>query len=665
MPWRSRVGFPFGDAVAPTELHDQASEASEFEGWDTDLVEAQTTGIFGEISDAEQPFGGESAAGSHDDVGSFNTGLHMEVISTGIEPTRKRPLECMSLANGAGLNSSLFFGMVKMQKTVLPKQPWELGCLEGHHPCSPWLAIPNVGKRESLLGLTPVQEPPEKTAIRTPFHYRRLLTTRLAQTDDQLRAKAMRRLRDLILVEPQHTQLGRALPDTSGQLLGQDKISGVFADAFRNRATSTLKRSLDYYKLAVWLQQQLGLYPMQLSESVVYQYLDFLRSSSAAPTSADWTVKAIWFMHATAVIIDFHPANFSSRISGVCRDMFMRKRVLKQASPFPVPVVRSLEEYALLTDCKADSFFTNFILFCIYSSCRIGDASKIREVQFSKHQEIFLVEASTTEAKNTNSMERRRMLLPFSAMGWGVFPNPWCIKWKLQLEEMKPETIMPAFSEVTGTFLSRRLTTAEANMWLKAVLMRAGLTQAQACKYSTHSCKATVPTWAGKFGGFSMDERRLLTHHMEAGALMPLTYSRDNVTSLQSRVFRMLTAIRNGEFSPDDSNAKRIFRENLDLFPERDEPLEWTGDWADSESDVSGDENFMEGSYFMGGHHIPAEDISGDKLVHKDSMVVHLKRDLNTLWCGRRLSTNYRKWEDGDPDFSQLLVCQQCERSQP
>eukprot|EP00435_Cladocopium_sp_Y103_P063621 s123_g25.t1 len=221
---------------------------------------------------------------------------------------------------------------------------------------------------------------------------------------------------------------------------------------------------------------------------------------------------------------------------------------------------------------------------------------------------------------------------------------------------MKPETIMLAFSEVTGTFLSRRLTTAEANMWLKEVLMRAGLTQAQACKYSTHSCKATVPTWAGKFGGFSMDERRLLTHHMEAGALMPLTYSRDNVTALQSRVFRMLAAIRNGEFSPDDSNARRILRENLDLFPERDEPLEWTGDWADSESDVFGDENFMEGSYFMGSHHIPAEDISGDKLVHRDSMVVHLKRDLNTLWCGRKLSTNYRKWEEGDPDFSQLTV---------
>ena len=105
-------------------------------------------------------------------------------------------------------------------------------------------------------------------------------------------------------------------------------ISCVFAGAFRSRATATLgKRSLDYCKMALWMNQYMSLQPMQLSESAVYQYLNFLRETGAAPTLADATVKAIWFMHSTANIVDFNPNVLTSRIAGVCRDMYMRKRI--------------------------------------------------------------------------------------------------------------------------------------------------------------------------------------------------------------------------------------------------------------------------------------------------------------------------------------------------
>jgi hypothetical protein len=345
--------------------------------------------------------------------------------------------------------------------------------------------------------------------------------------------------------------------------------------------------------------------------------------------------------------------------------MFMRKRILKQAPAFPARVVRALEEYALQTKNVVDSRFVNFILFCIFSSCRVGDASKITEVTFSQFQEVYLVEAATTEAKNTATMERRRMLLPFTAVGWGVYPNPWNIKWKMQLEAEKHATIMPAFSEVSSRFMDRRLTTAEANMWLKEILMRVGLTLSEACRHSTHSCKATIRTWAGKFGGFSIDERRMLTHHMDAGSMMPLTYSRDNITALHSRVFRMPTAIRNFEFDPDASNAARIFKDNADLFEGPEEVMEPPCDWAASESDVSGDESLQEESHFMRDHQTHASEVCGDRLLHKESMVVHVTRDQQTLWCGRKKSANYREWQIGDPDWEQLRVCHQCDKSKP
>ena len=190
--------------------------------------------------------------------------------------------------------------MLKVARTGPPKQPWEVGQMArifGKAPpllSMPWLALPSIGKQESLQGATVSDEPPERTSLRTPFHFKRLLAIRLAQTDDQLRAKALRKLRDLILVSPAMSQLGRALLDTSGQLTGEDRISAVFADAFRSRATSTLvKRSCDFYKMAVWMKSQMNLMPMELSEAVVYQYLTSLRDSSVAPTSAEAAIKAI------------------------------------------------------------------------------------------------------------------------------------------------------------------------------------------------------------------------------------------------------------------------------------------------------------------------------------------------------------------------------------
>ena len=163
-----------------------------------------------------------------------------------------------------------------------------------------------------------------------------------------------------------------------------------------------------------------------------------------------------------------------------------------------------------------------------------------------------------------------------------------------------------------------------------------------------------------------MDERRLLTHHMDGHSVMPLTYSRDNLTELHSRVFRMLTAIRNHEFDPDASNAARIYWANQDLLePAEEAPGEWTEEWEQSESDVSGDEPFSEPCHLMGAPSVPADSIPADKLVHKDSMVVHAKRDSDTLWCGRKLTANYRPWQLGDPEFSQLLLCQQCDRARP
>ena len=131
---------------------------------------------------------------------------------------------------------------------------------------------------------------------------------------------------------------------------------------------------------------------------MVYQYVAHFSETQAAPTLADSCVKAIWFMHATANIADFNPKSFTSHLTGVCRDMFMNERLLVQVPLSSAKVVRSLEQYALGTDDKMDSLATEFSLSCIPSSCCIGDAVTVREVELSRHQEAFLVEAAAPEA---------------------------------------------------------------------------------------------------------------------------------------------------------------------------------------------------------------------------------------------------------------------------
>ena len=134
---------------------------------------------------------------------------------------RKRPSQSSAWSRGVGIDDKLFFKMAKLPRNGLPKTAmgeWSDGQdfdKEWRRLPMPWLAMPNIGKQEGLQGISPIVEVAERTPGRTPFHYKRLLAIRLAQTDDQLRAHALRRLRDLILTEPSQSQLGRALLDTT------------------------------------------------------------------------------------------------------------------------------------------------------------------------------------------------------------------------------------------------------------------------------------------------------------------------------------------------------------------------------------------------------------------------------------------------------------------
>ena len=79
-----------------------------------------------------------------------------------------------------------------------------------------------------------------------PFTRRRLLTAKLAKSDDELLTSALRKLRNLVLYWPEDSKLGRALLTSAGAVVGEDVLQQSLKDCFAGKAVATLvKRSAD------------------------------------------------------------------------------------------------------------------------------------------------------------------------------------------------------------------------------------------------------------------------------------------------------------------------------------------------------------------------------------------------------------------------------------
>eukprot|EP00971_Amphidinium_carterae_P015702 309776-Amphidinium_carterae.1 len=70
----------------------------------------------------------------------------------------------------------------------------------------------------------------------------------------------------------------------------------------------------------------------------------------------------------------------------------------------------------------------------------------------------------------------------------------------------------------------------------------------------SHSCKATLQSWAARWG-LSPSARRALGHHVKPGDRMPMVYSRDHIIGPLGGIVRMVRAIRRREWDPDCSRS--------------------------------------------------------------------------------------------------------------
>ena len=174
--------------------------------------------------------------------------------------------------------------------------------------------------------------------------------------------------------------------------------------------------------------------------------------------------------------------------------------------------------------------------------------------------------------------------------------------------------------------------------------------------------KATFLSWLAKFGGVSLEDRRIAGHHLDAGARSPLTYSRDELCRLMKIFEDVLKAIRAGSFRPDDSRVMRLAVMCGSVLQEKvleKDPCITESEAGESDVDLPALEARTGG--------IPLEDALTAEAVssvcskmHIFSRTVHIQAAEGARFlCGRPITRNFDELDKAVP-ASDLLVCKRC-----
>ncbi|CAE7911408.1 unnamed protein product, partial [Symbiodinium necroappetens] len=416
------------------------------------------------------------------------------VLRPGLHPQLQRPvlqnvkddLETSAASSSDPTGYAIDELSKELRRRELPPAltyPWQRGPLQwvfGHAPKRPKLSVPSPPGGAGISAAGQVSE--GLLGSRTgEFAKKRIWLTSLIQTPDQVRWEALRKLRTLTSLDMDATRLGRTLLSEAMLLKNEDNLRKSFSHTFQAKATGTLvKRASSLWRFAAWCESNAISSPLRASEPVIYRYMLHLEAT-AKPTVGSSFLEAWNFIHAMVGLTD--PGAYlaqSARVRGVSVGMLQLKAPLRQAHPLAVKMVKALEQVVLLAPYEHWKVIAGHLLLVLGSSAR----------------------------------ER---------FGLGLDPA------------------LPAWSETDGVFLSRPMSTGEAGLYLKEFLSSSGFSDLD--RIACHSLKCTVLSWVAKNDALSLEDRRLLGHHLDPSAASPVTYSRDELTRLMRRVFQVLILI--------------------------------------------------------------------------------------------------------------------------
>ena len=208
----------------------------------------------------------------------------------------------------------------------------------------------------SQIGLADVLKPcpkvqrvsSEPAVVEAPLQYvrKRIACISYHIQGDELRSRALNRFRALVSLDLHAAVIGESMLNYVGRLDTSTDVLQVRSDALSSRATGTLlKRSSSLWRWANWLATTDRGTCFNQAEDTVYQYMNHLRDSGAAPTAACHFVEALRFSNQ-----DFRFKKMSlesiltSRVTGAAHSILLHERKLQQAPAFTVEAVGILED---------------------------------------------------------------------------------------------------------------------------------------------------------------------------------------------------------------------------------------------------------------------------------------------------------------------------------
>ena len=505
-----------------------------------------------------------------------------------------------------------------------------------------------------------------------PGHVRKLKLMSWHVDEDDLKRRAMNLVRIMLESDLSATQVGKLMRNMSYDLSDEKHIQQLISDTFARKSPARLyKRTRALWKYFEWMK---GFYDqsLRLSEERIYRYVFCLREQKRAPTSAKSFVEALNLFSSWIgfVSCDLDSA-ISARVKGVVHELSLQKRPLSQARPLRVEEVRALEDLVLQPSSPVLGIMAGFFLFCVMNGCRFNDAQFSENLTLDQKEDTVILHSGTCQHKTATTADKRSTLLPLVCLG-NIFEQSWAAQWIMLMQaEDWPESrsfLLPAYSEYTGKWLDRKMTSGEGTLWLRECLAAKDIDTLDDIKQpTTHSCKANLLSWLAKSGKFDMSERQIMGHHLDRPSVSALTYGRQNFIPILTKVALMLRKIHQKLFDPD-AQTSRLVRESLiqmeaesarhsgqlGLEPRMEEHDDSASEVADQEdveiavSDIVPIEELRQ---------VGVQEPSKYEH-HRLSGVIHLILDESRFACGRVRSMNYLPCQSvsvfGTP------LCEQC-----
>jgi hypothetical protein len=372
------------------------------------------------------------------------------------------------------------------------------------------------------------------------------------------RSYALEKWKAIIQVSPSSFSLGRLLLADILKLHDDRQIVNTLQDTFALKATKTLiKRSSYISRFISWcITKSVPPFPVQEQQAYAFLYDCNWQAASFGNSFRE----ALNFAGHVAGLDGAAEAAKSPRIAGFCGRMMLTKRKRIPAQVLKVKQVSQLEKIVLddTVDIQ-DRVFCGHCLFVLFARARWTDSQGVERLTLDVSPDgSGFLEADTYCSKTSNTVQKRRTMLPMTCILKGLHSNEWAKTWlglRVSAGLQEPSRHVPMLPMVNsqGGFGTLPLSPSQASQWLRNILLAVGYAKGEVERISSHSLKATTLSWAAK-GGMSQDLRSILGYHVTQSSSV-LHYSRDEQAEPLRQLGRIIDDIISGALDPDSTRS--------------------------------------------------------------------------------------------------------------